>query len=88
MAQELTKDFWCRKDVLPKFEQCLLDSIKIIEAMCGILMEQVHQDLAHVVGEDAIANEVGLVVDVGFRRVLLQTLLCDVLGYLLRWSLA
>lgn len=50
MAQKLTKDLGRREDVLSKFKERLLDRIKIIEAMSGILMEQVHQDLAHVVG--------------------------------------
>ena len=66
MAQEFTKDLGRREDVLSKFKERLLDRIKIIEAMSGILMEQVHQDLAHVVGEHTIAYEVGLVIDVGF----------------------
>ena len=64
MPQELSQDLWRRENVLAKLQQGLLDRVEVFKAVLGVLMEQVDQDLAHLVGQDSVLDKVRLLVDV------------------------
>lgn len=71
-------------DVLLELCELFLDLEEVLVAMLGILVEQLDYDLAHVVREDLVLEEVRDLVDIRVRRDLMQIVLRDIPGYQLR----
>ena len=58
-------------------EQLFLHQVQLSEPVLGALVQQSHQDVAHVVGEDVVLEEVGDFVHVGVGTALVQPFFGD-----------
>lgn len=85
MSNDLSENQRSQENVLSELDEIFTEVDQILIAMEGVLMQQLHNNLAHIIRDDELLEEVWDFVDIVVGGCVLKVVVCNVLRDGLGW---